>query len=429
VKGAPPVLLAPLLIGAALAIAPTAVADAEVSTSTSFTVTPDPGFAGQTSTLHVSVAGVGRGSCGFVRVYDNGNEISGASLDANEQADVPVGNFVTGTHPLQVHFEGCSASPGYLPSDSDVHDYVVNPVPTTTTVAASSNPADSDQTVTITSTTNLQAGSIAPQHGPSGGSVRFYDGSRVLGTSPLSVNAPAGEQAHIDTTLARGTRKITAVFLGAGDWAGSTSGVYKEPVNGIGMTIVLSSSANPSVFGQKAISATVTPTRSTTAALSGRVAFYDGGVTLGSSRVSSTGVAYLPRTLIDVGSHSLTAKYLGNWVFNPSSVSGPPLSQVVQQAASKTTLTSSQNPSTSGTTVTLTATVRARSPGGGYPAGSVRFDDGNVVLGTVSLSSTGTATLSTAALSAGTHSITASYLGSAEYAAGSSSVLQQVVNP
>src|SRR3954454_5562143 len=226
-RGLPPVLA--LLLGVALAIAPAAVANSTASTSTSFTVTPHPGYAGQGSTLHITVSGPPDNCGGFVRVYDNGNQITGPFLDSHEQADASIGNFTTGTHPLSVHFEGCSQDfVDYMPSDSSVYDYVVNAVPTTTTVAASGKPAESDQMVTITSSTNLQAGSIAPQYGAGSGSVQFYDGSNLLGTSPISENAPAGEQAHINVMLARGTRKLKAVFLGAGDWAGSTSPVYKE---------------------------------------------------------------------------------------------------------------------------------------------------------------------------------------------------------
>jgi hypothetical protein len=417
-----------LAAGIALVAAPTASANPSVATSTSFTVTPDPGVAGQQSTLHISVAGP-PGSCGFVRVYDNGAQITGPFLDQNEQADATIGNFAAGTHPLSVHFEGCSQDGiDYQPSDSSIDQYVVNPVPTTTTVKASDNPAASDQTVTLTSTTNLAAGYITPQNGPYGGAVQFYDGSRLLGTGVIDYNAPEGEQAHIDTTLPRGTRNLKAVFLGAGDWATSTSRIYRETVQGIDTTITLSSTANPSVFGQRAVYATVTPARSTTALLAGRVDFYEGGVTIASAAVSSTGVAYLRPTALSVGSHTLTAKYAGNTTFNPSPTSAS-LSQDVQQASSRTTIRSSQNPSTSGANVTFTATVRAAAPATGYPPGSVTFRDGTTVLGTVPLSSTSTATLSTASLAVGTHSMTAAYSGSAGYAASTSSVLKQTVNP
>jgi hypothetical protein len=423
------IVLAALAVGCAFAAAPAAWANTTASTSTSFTVTPDPGVAGQQTTLHITVSGP-PGSCGFVRVYDNGVQITGPFLDSNEQADATIGTFATGTHPLSVHFEGCSSNAvDYAPSDSAVYDYVVNAVPTTTTVAVSANPAASDQTVTLTSSTNLVAGYTAPQHGPGGGSVQFYDGSRLLGTAALSANVPAGEQAHIDTTLPRGTRALKAVFLGAGDWAASTSPVVKETVKGVDTTISLSSSADPSVFGQKAISATVAPARSTTALLSGSVTFYDAGVKIGTAAVSSTGVAALKPTLLSVGPHTLTAKYGGNAAFNPSPTSAPPLSQDVNQASSKTTLKSSQNPSASGATVTFTATVRPVAPATGIPAGTVTLRDGNAVVATAALSSTGVAKFATSALGAGTHSMTASYGGSTNYAASTSTALTQTVNP
>jgi hypothetical protein len=104
-------------------------------------------------------------------------------------------------------------------------------------------------------------------------------------------------------------------------------------------------------------------------------------------------------------------------------------SAVTVQAAvpTSTSLTSSANPSVVGQSVTLTATVSA---GSGTPTGSVVFRDGGSAItctgGSQTLGS-GTATCSTSWTSAGSRSITATYAGSAPYAASSSSSVGQVV--
>src|SRR5438477_9397223 len=93
--------------------------------------------------------------------------------------------------------------------------------------------------------------------------------------------------------------------------------------------------------------------------------------------------------------------------------------------ASTTTL--SANPagsSTYGTAVQLTANV---SGSGGTPTGSVTFSDSTSTLGTAALNS-GTAVLSTSAMAAGSHSITASYGGDSSYAGSTSSALSYLVN-
>src|SRR5271166_3182858 len=79
----------------------------------------------------------------------------------------------------------------------------------------------------------------------------------------------------------------------------------------------------------------------------------------------------------------------------------------VSQSSTTTTLTSSANPSATGSSVTFTATVAAVSPGSGTPTGSVTFmADGTTITGSpVTLNSSGGATITTSTLTAGAHSI------------------------
>jgi hypothetical protein len=93
--------------------------------------------------------------------------------------------------------------------------------------------------------------------------------------------------------------------------------------------------------------------------------------------------------------------------------------------ATTTTLISSQNPSNYGQGVTFTATVTAQY--GGTPAGTVSFFDGGTNIGNSNLNSSGVATLTTSTLSVGTHSITATYNGDANFAPSTSPALYQVV--
>ncbi|MBR0899398.1 IPT/TIG domain-containing protein [Bradyrhizobium tropiciagri] len=92
-------------------------------------------------------------------------------------------------------------------------------------------------------------------------------------------------------------------------------------------------------------------------------------------------------------------------------------------ATTQIALTSSQNPSSFGQSVTFTARVTAA---GGTPTGTVIFSDGGSPIGTATLAA-GTAAFSIATLKIGSHTITASYAGDGAFNAGTSPALAQSV--
>lgn len=94
-----------------------------------------------------------------------------------------------------------------------------------------------------------------------------------------------------------------------------------------------------------------------------------------------------------------------------------------RQSQTSTTLASAPNPGVFSQAVTFTAAV---SSGSEKPTGVVVFWEGSAMLGTATLTG-GSASLSLP-LAAGSHSITAQYLGSLLYSASTSTLLTQVVN-
>jgi hypothetical protein len=86
-------------------------------------------------------------------------------------------------------------------------------------------------------------------------------------------------------------------------------------------------------------------------------------------------------------------------------------------------LSSSPNPSSQAQPVTFTATVE---PAGA--TGVVTFRDGKATIGSASVSAASTATLTHTSLSGGNHSITAEYLGDADFAASTSAALTHIVS-
>ncbi len=89
-------------------------------------------------------------------------------------------------------------------------------------------------------------------------------------------------------------------------------------------------------------------------------------------------------------------------------------------------LTSSQNPSLQGQSVTFTAKLSASS---GTPTGSILFSDGGIPLAIAPISTSAMATLTTNALSIGLHALTAAYQPTGTFTATSASLTQQVTEP
>lgn len=95
-------------------------------------------------------------------------------------------------------------------------------------------------------------------------------------------------------------------------------------------TTSLTSSPNPSAFGQ-AVTFTATVTSDGFKSVpTGSVSFFDGTTNIGNSNLNSKGVATLASSTLEVGTHTMTATYNGDSNFAPST--SPVLYQAVQGA-------------------------------------------------------------------------------------------------
>ena len=144
------------------------------------------------------------------------------------------------------------------------------------------------------------------------------------------------------------------------------------------------------------------------------------GYTIGSATVNSAGIASLTKSNLNADTYPLTAVYVGD-AANLGSTSAV-LNQVVLEATSTATLTSSPNPSAQGQAVTFTATITSPTV---KPTGPVTFTAGKTVLGTAQLSG-GKAALAISSLAVGSTRVTATYYGDSNIAQSSASVTQTV---
>ena len=360
---------------------------------------------------------------GTVTFLDGSNSLGTGTLDSSGHATFITSTLPAGSHTITASYGGDNTfapSTGSLPGNPQV----VNKTNTTMTLSSLPNPSVGSQKVTFTATVSPATGSGTPT-----GTVNFLDGGTQIGSVTLS----GGMAVFVTSTLTVGNHPITTSYNGDGNFNGSTASMSVSPqvVNQAGTTTTVTSSPNPSVFGQSVtVTATVavSPVAPGSGTPTGTVTFAGVGGSPSPVTLDSNGQATFTTSTLLVGTHTFTVIYNGDSNFGGSTGKNTGNPQVVNKADTTTTVTSSQNPSALSQSVTFTATVAPVAPGAGTPTGQVTFKDGVTTLGTVSLNSSGVATLPTSSLTAGSHSITASYVGDGNFNVSTSAALAQTVN-
>ena len=114
---------------------------------------------------------------------------------------------------------------------------------------------------------------------------------------------------------------------------------------------------------------------------------------------------------INLGVYTVVAHFPGSTDF--AAVDSAPMSFTINRGAAQVALNTSVGSAVFGQAITIVATVTAAVT----PSGTVTFSDGGTPLATVPLDGSGRATLTTADLAIGSHSITATYSGDAHFVA------------
>jgi hypothetical protein len=185
-------------------------------------------------------------------------------------------------------------------------------VPTKTILSTSRSPSYIGQPVTFAATVTWTYGTV-PDLEP----VTFFDGTTATGTG----TTVSGVAKFTTSSLTVGTHTIKATYPGDAEFKPS-SGTVTQVVNKYSTTTSLTSSLNPSPFGQP-VTFTAHLT-STGPGATGNVKFFDGTTGIGYATLSS-GFAKITKTTLAVGTHPITAQYLGD------SFSGKSISAVVNQ--------------------------------------------------------------------------------------------------
>jgi hypothetical protein len=158
---------------------------------------------------------------GTVVFYSNGAVIGAVNMVAGVATFYDSG-LPVGTSSIIAAYVGGG---GYTGSTSNTVSQVVNGDATTTTLTASSgssgNSVPYGTAITFTATLTATTGT------PSGGTVRFFNGSSLIGTATVNSSGVAN---FTTSKLPVGTDSITAGYLGFGNFGVSTSAPFVQVV-------------------------------------------------------------------------------------------------------------------------------------------------------------------------------------------------------
>ena len=392
--------------GAATSSTLTQVVQIAVS-SVSVTSSKSPALVGDPISYLIALGGAGGHPSGLVTLRDGSVSIGTVTVDASGHASLPLTVAGPGTHTITATFAG---DPFHTGSQSSPWLQSVLQ-PTTTAITTSNNPAIAGRTLTLTA-------QVTPANGvPPTGAITFMDGQTVLGTAPLN---SSGAATFSSGTLSVSQHPLSATYSGDAASQPSTSATLVETVNDASTTVTLASSGTPSTYAAPiTLTAQVTGQGPTP---TGTVTFEDGPAVLGQATLSASGVAALTTGTLSPGPHILTAIYTGDSRDLPST--SPALPQLVQQRTA-VSIASNVNPVL--TAAPLTLTVSVTNTGIGIPTGTVTLVDGSATIGTAPLTGSGVATFTTASLSAGTHSLIASYSGDNQNFNSGSAAFAQII--
>lgn len=343
-----------------------------------------------------------------------------SDTDGTATASLDTSSLVEGAHFVTATYSGdptYSTSTTATPVTVDVAE-----APTTVTVDDASSQSVVGQTVVFTASIASPATGIT-------GTVQFADDGEPIGSGVVS-----GGQATFETSsLALGAHAITAVYEGDDNFiGGSSTNTVTQTVGQAATATEVTSAHDPGLVGQTiTYTATVAVATPGSGTPTGTASFSDDGNPIPGCQGLALSpapplVVTCPQAYDTTASQDVTVAYSGDANFTASAGA---MTENVAPVSTTTALVPSPAASTSGQSVTLTATVSPTS-GTANPDGSVSFILNGSPLGTSVVSTTNgvsSATMLLTTLPIGSDWVTASYGGSPNFLASSADATSVVV--
>jgi hypothetical protein len=210
--------------------------------ATATTLNAPPSAANGTTVTLTAVVSASSGTpTGTVTFYYGTTPLGTGTLNGSGVATLGTKALPAGTDSVSAVYGGSKSFTGS--TSSAVKVTITSVLGATTTTLSAPSSASSGTAVTLTATVSAASGSPT-------GTVTFYNGTAVLGTGTLNNSSAATLST---TTLPVGVDSVTAVYAGAGTFAGSTSGA---------VTITI---ASPIPAGQASYTVAANPTTLTIA--------------------------------------------------------------------------------------------------------------------------------------------------------------------
>jgi sugar lactone lactonase YvrE len=350
---------------------------------------------------------------GTVQFMDGSTSLGSGTVGSGGTAALSIALLAPGTHIIVAIYNGDTDD---SMSSSTALTETIQQIATGTALTASLNPISAGATLNLTAVVSATGG--ATGGGVLSGVVTFSEGSTTYGS--VAVNG-SGDATISLSTLSAESHSIVASYAGSTNYAASVSPVLIEVVQSTATTTTLTSTA-ATTLADEAASFTVAVTSTTGGVPSGTVVFNDGSVSIGQAQLNAQGVATLATSSLAVGTHTITAMYLGNGNYNPSTSAA--LQHVVVLATTSVTLAGPAAPINAGGTFAMTTTL---SSNGVAPTGTITLRNGSATIATLSVAADGTFSFSNVTLGVGSYQLTAVYGGDTNNAAATSSPVTVVV--
>ena len=369
---------------------------------------------------------------GTVTFYDNNGVILLGSQAVTAQPNsTATATFTTSALAIGTHNISAVLTSGNAYASAATLNQVILGQPTTTMLTASPLSGYALQPITLSATVSGTGATIPT------GTVTFYDGATALGSASLD---NTGHAALTTSALTGGTHLLHAVYNGDSNFASSASASISVTLQLIPTSTALTITPSPSAALQ-ATSVTVHVAPITSPQYSSLLCLCTVTLTITGLPPNVSPTYTLPvhngtATFnfgfgFSAGTYTFSAAFSGSNAFAASTSST--VQQTVVVAPTSLGLTASPTTATQHQAINFIATLTAPISNTS-PAGTLTFFDGSTPFATAPIAAntqgnTVAATISTSALTVGTHAISANYPGSLNFNPATSAPVTVTITP